>query len=185
MSSPTDMELMTSVRDGDVRQFAVLFGRHHVKLYNFYLRLTGRRDVSEDLVQDVLYRMLKYRHTYKPDGDFMAWMYQMARNVHFDRFRKWRHEQSPGEDLEEPMAEDPTPTERLEQQEQSGLLRKALARLHAEKKEILILSRYQELPYETIAELLGCSVGAVKVRVHRAMNELKKEYYQLAGGLPR
>ena len=179
------MELMTHVRDGDVRQLAHLFERHHVRLYNYYVRLTGRRDVSEDMVQDVFYRMLKYRQSYSPDGDFMAWMYQLARNVHRDRFKKWRYERSAADDLEEPVAPDPGPTEQLERKEHADLLQKALARLQAEKKEILILSRYQELPYETIAALLGCSVGAVKVRVHRAMNDLRKEYFQLAGGNTR
>jgi RNA polymerase sigma-70 factor (ECF subfamily) len=176
------MELMENVRDGDIRQLARLFERHHVRLYNFYLRLTGRRDVSEDLVQDVFYRMLKYRQTYTPEGDFTAWMYQLARNVHRDRHRKWRHEQSPTNETGEPASADPSPPEQLEHQEHKELLQKALSRLHADKKEILILSRYQELPYETIAGLLGCSVGAVKVRVHRAMKELRHEYFQLAGG---
>ena len=179
------MELMTHVRDGDVRQLAHLFDRHHVRLYNFYLRLTGRRDVSEDMVQDVFYRMLRYRQSYNPEGDFMAWMYRLARNVHRDRFRKWRHELSSPVEQEEPAAADPGPTEQLEQKEHADLLQKALSRLQAEKRELLILSRYQELPYESIAELLGCSVGAVKVRVHRAMNDLRKEYFQLAGGNSR
>lgn len=172
---------MGNVRDGDIRQLAQLFERHHVRLYNFYLRLTGKRQVSEDLVQEVFCRMLKYRHTYKGGGEFTAWMYHLARNVHKDHYRKWKHEPVTVENLPEPAAAEPHAHDLLEQKQDHELLQRALAELPVEKREILILSRYQDLRYDAIAEILGCSVEAVKVRVHRAMNELRTIFFQLSG----
>jgi len=172
---------MVKVREGDLRQLAILFERHHVRLYNFYRRLTGERQVSEDLVQEVFFRMLKYRHTFQNDGDFITWMYHLARNVHRDRHRKWKNDTLAVAAEEEPLADELHALDRMEQREHEELLQRALARLPADKKEILILSRYQELRYETIAGLLGCSVGAVKVRVHRALNDLRTIFFQLSG----
>jgi RNA polymerase sigma-70 factor (ECF subfamily) len=71
--------------------------------------------------------------------------------------------------------------ERLEQRERSELLQAALGRLPAEKRELLLLARFGEMKYEAIGELLGVSVGAIKVRVHRALKELREAYHAVAG----
>lgn len=173
------------VRRDDLSQLAHLFERHRVKLYNFYLRLTRNRSLSEDMVQEVFLRVLKYRHTFRGDGEFTMWMYHIARNVHRDHHAKWRHEQVAGEDQEEPAAGEPSALEALEQDQSAQLLQEALARLPAEKRELLILSRYQGLRYDAIAGILDCSTVAVKVRVHRAMNELREVFFQLSGDKAR
>ena len=179
VSSPTDTELMTRVRDGDVRQLAHLFARHHVRLYNFYLRLTGDRESSEDMTQEVFFRMLKYRHTFRGEGEFTAWMYHMARNVHLDSRR--RIDAVVDGEAEEIATPDPHGHDLMERKEGADLVRAALARLPAEKREVILLSRYEGMRYDAIAELLGCSVDAVKVRVHRALNELRTIYFRLSG----
>src|SRR6202035_1183847 len=88
--SDTDDALMCRVRDGDVQALAPLFDRHHAALLNFYLRTTGNRASSEDLVQDVFVRILKYRRTYRPGSRFLTWMYHIARHARVDYLRK-RH----------------------------------------------------------------------------------------------
>lgn len=179
MNRTTDDHLMTRVQEGDVGQLGVLFERYHVPLYSFFVRLTGDRMVSEDLVQEVFLRMLKYRHTYR-GGQFTAWMYQIARNARGDHYRKWRA----GEEL--PAADTlPSPqrsiSDSLETQQDHDLLQTALACLPDDKREVLLLSRYQRLKYDEIAELLGCTVTAVKLRVHRAMKDLRAQYFKLSG----
>jgi RNA polymerase sigma-70 factor (ECF subfamily) len=69
----------------------------------------------------------------------------------------------------------------MEQTQQIGLLRRALAKLPLEKREVLVLSRFQNLKYGEIAEILDCEIGAVKVRVYRATRELSQIFYQLSG----
>jgi RNA polymerase sigma-70 factor (ECF subfamily) len=78
---------MEDVRDGRVEKLAVLFERHQVVLYNFFLRLTGNRSASEDLVQDVFMRILKYRAGYQGRDRFAVWMFRIARNAHIDHLR--------------------------------------------------------------------------------------------------
>jgi RNA polymerase sigma-70 factor (ECF subfamily) len=171
---------MQQVRDGEVGQLGVLFERHHVALYNFFVRLTGSTATSEDLVQEVFLRMMRYRHTYRGQGQFNVWMYQIARNVRTDHFRKWRRETPMPEDGIELPDHAPGAGEVLEKDQAAVMVRAALAKLPEEKRELLLLARFKELPYDQIAQLLDCSVGTVKVRVHRAMNELRTHYLRAA-----
>ena len=179
MNQPTDDHLMAMVQNGDIGQLGVLFERYHVSLYSFFVRLTGDRVLSEDLVQEVFLRMLKYRHTYR-GGQFTCWMYRIARNARGDHFRKWRAESELPEADSLPSGQR-SASETLEKQQDHQLLMAALARLPHDKREVLLLSRYQHLKYEEIAELLGCTVTAVKLRVHRAMKDLRAHYFNLAG----
>jgi RNA polymerase sigma-70 factor (ECF subfamily) len=137
--------------------------------------MTQDRTVSEDLVQEVFLRILRYRQTYRPGTAFRTWMYQIARNTRIDQIRKVRPE-SPL--TAEPLA--PTrASDAAERQQEAQLLQRALMQLPEDKREILILSRFQELKYEEIARLLGCETGAVKVRVHRALQQLREVYMSL------
>jgi RNA polymerase sigma-70 factor (ECF subfamily) len=173
---------MEEVRDGKVERLAILFERHHVMLFNFFLRLTGNRSASEDLVQDVFFRILKYRETYLSQSRFTVWMYQIARNVHVDYLRKQKPELPLDEQFEEPAADAPDTVERLSTGEETAKLRKALDRLPLRKREILLLSRFQGMKYREIAELMGCDIGSIKSTIHRAIKELGKIYFELQGG---
>jgi RNA polymerase sigma factor (sigma-70 family) len=177
-NSLSDEELMSQVRSGVGEMLGVLFERYHVPLFNFYLKLTGERTVSEDLVQEVFFRILKYRHSYRTDTPFRAWMYQIARNARVDHLRKRRPETS----WEPEMSPAVAPVDTAEQSQEALLLHSALMRISEDKREVLILSRFQDLKYEEIAQLLGCEVGTVKTRVHRALQELRQVFQQLAGG---
>jgi RNA polymerase sigma factor (sigma-70 family) len=180
--SPTDNELMEQVRDGRVEKLAVLFERHQTMLYNFFLRLTGNRAASEDLVQDVFMRILKYRTGFLSESPFNIWMFQIGRNAHIDYLRK----QKPVLPLEEQFSETPSrerlPDERFEADEEAELVRRALDRLPVKKREVLVLFRYQGLKLREIADLLGCRVGTVKAQVHRALKDLSRIYLELQGG---
>jgi RNA polymerase sigma-70 factor (ECF subfamily) len=178
----TDNFLMEEVKEGKVEKLAVLFEKYHVQLFNFFLRLTRNRGASEDLVQDVFLRILKYRTTYKGQSKFTVWMYQIARNAHIDYLRKSKGELSLDDQWDEVVKTEPTPLDRLERGQDVKLLQEALARLPLKKREVLVLSRYQDMKYKDIAELFGCQIGTVKAHVHRAIKDLGKIYYELSGG---
>lgn len=181
--SLTDTILMEMVRDGKVEKLAILFERHHVKLYNFFLRLTWNQGISEDLVQEVFCRILKYRNTYRAESKFTTWLYQIARNTHIDHLRKLKDELPIEEQWVETMSSESTPEEEVEQDQDIQFIREALARLPIKKREILLLSRFQNLKYKEIAELMGCHIGTVKATVHRAIKDLSKIYMELSGGV--
>jgi len=180
--APTDNELMEQVRDGKVEKLALLFERHQTMLFNFFLRLTGNRAASEDLVQEVFTRILKYRAGYQGESRFVVWMYQIARNAHVDFLRKRKPEVPLDERAEATPGREPLPEDRFEADQEAALVRRALDRLPERKREILLLFRYQDLKLREIAELLGCQVGTVKVQVHRALKDLSRIYFELQGG---
>ena len=181
VEAPTDHELMIAVRAGEIRRLGELFERHHRRLYGFFVRLTNQPSVSEDLVQIVFYRILKYRHTYRDEGKFTAWFYHLARKVAADHFRKHAATPAPTDPavlIEHPDA-GPQPSEQAAAAEDVTFLRTALARLPLEQREVLVLSRLQHLDHKEIARLLDCSVGAIKVRAHRALKELREVYFKI------
>jgi RNA polymerase sigma-70 factor (ECF subfamily) len=179
----SDNQAMIEVKEGKVEKLAILFERYQVSLYNFFLRLTGNRGSSEDLVQEVFLRILKYRRTYQGTSTFTVWMYQIARNAHIDYLRKKKEEIPLEEQWAEVEDRELAPAEEMEQKQDIALVRKALAKLPVKKREILILSRFQNLKHREIAELFGCDTGTVKATVHRATKELGKIYFELSGGM--
>jgi RNA polymerase sigma factor (sigma-70 family) len=175
----TDHQIMTDVRDGHVEKLAILFERHHVALFNYFLRLTGNRAASEDLLQEVFTRILKYRATYQGEDKFVLWMFKIARNAHIDLLRRHKEVLPLDDQFVETADAEPTPESRLEREQDAALVAQALARLSPRKQEILVLSRFQNLKYREIAELLDCPVGTVKGLIHRAIEELGDIYAAL------
>lgn len=169
------------VRAGDVEQLSILFERHHARLFGFCLGILGNRESARDLVQEVFFRLLKYRDSFRPEAPFAPWLYRLARNACIDQLRRSGRERPAEPDYDRP---DPTPLipEELERREELARLQRALGRLPEDKRELLLLARSGTLSYEQIAELLGCSVGALKVRVHRALQMLRESYTRVEAG---
>jgi len=177
---------MLGVRDGRIADLAPLFERHNARLFNYYVRMTGDRQLSEDMVQDVFLRILKYRHTFRGESRFQTWMFTIARNVQMDNVKRWDRTQplvTDGDARDEDRAtvNEPASGDTADRRYDTELVKEALGRLSPEKREALILSRYEGMKYAEIAELAGCSVENVKVRVHRAMKDLKKIFLELSG----
>jgi RNA polymerase sigma-70 factor (ECF subfamily) len=169
---------MKRVQAGETAQVAVLFERHHVGLFRYLLGLTGNRALSEDLVQEVFVRVIKYAHSYDTGQAFVVWIYGIARHACFDSQNKRRREvfDHPMHDIE---SGEPMPDEIMTRKENTKLLQEALRRLPPERREVLLLSRFQNLRYEEIGRILECEVGAVKVRVYRALKELRERFCEL------
>ena len=172
---------MLKVKSGDLDKMALLFQRYHRPLYGFLYHMTGQRESGEDMVQTVFYRMLKGRHTFTGDGEFKTWMYHIARNVLSDHYKMHQRTRVHFDvaDLEARISGDTQLFELVEKRMAVRVLQKAVAALSPESREILVLSRFQELKGAEIAEILNISVGAVKVRIHRAISQLKTLYLEL------
>lgn len=175
-----DNALMTRVREGDLDKLGLLFERYKRPLYGFFYGLNRDQELSEDLVQNTFLRILKYRHLFRGDGDFKTWMFHIARNVSHDQYRKNKIKVKEGiENWEERLGHDEHRANEMLAADEHQMLEMAMERLPADKREVLLLSKYQEKKYKEIGELLGCSEGAVKVKVFRALQELKVLYQQL------
>jgi RNA polymerase sigma factor (sigma-70 family) len=179
----SDSELMRQVRGGRTAALATLFERHHARLYRYCLRMTGNRSAAEDLVQETFMKMLKYKATFKDDSELVPWMFGIGRNACLAHFRRTANGHVLTDDLDE--ATTPSePFETPEHDQESELVHRALQRLPLERREVLVLSRFEFKSYEEIAQALDCSVGAVKVRVHRAMKQLREIYLDMTQEVP-
>lgn len=169
---------MASVRDGDASRLSILFERHGEKLFRYCWRLNQDRQLSEDLVQEAFCRMLRFRSSYRDGHSFQAWMYSIARNLQMDHWRKQKFEAEweEGREVAAPA------TAGLEEQQEAALLHKALSMLPPSKREVLVLSRFQGLRHEQVAEVIGCQPVAARVRLHRALASLKEIYLDLLEG---
>lgn len=175
MDSTSDNALMLKVKEGDLDKLGLLFERYNRRLYRFFYRMTHRRDVSEDLVQGVFERILKYRDTYTNSGSFATWIFQIARNLQSDHYRNSQNAAELDELIDWDQLEgDSFESEQRQQQEQKlKLLQQALDQLDDTKKQTLVLSRFEGFKYKEIADIMDCSESAVKVRIFRAIQELE------------
>jgi RNA polymerase sigma-70 factor (ECF subfamily) len=180
VNTPTDGELMQSVQAGKTAELAHLFERHHLGVFRYVLSLTRNQPLAEDITQDAFFRVLTYAQTYGPGQPFLTWLYKIARNASIDAMRRSKGASTDGQpDLIRSTA--PMPDELFTHSENLTFLNRALNEMSRDKREVLILSRFQNLKYEEIARILECEVGTVKVRVYRALRELTDTFRKLTG----
>ncbi|MEP0365347.1 MAG: RNA polymerase sigma factor [Cyclobacteriaceae bacterium] len=174
---------MLKVKAGDVEKLGLLYKRYSRRLYGFFYRMSGDGALSEDLVQNVFVRMLKYRYSYSEKGSFESWIFHVSRNVFKDDLRKNQryHFQQDMTEWEGHLKEESNQEVFMQKTDELNMLHRALASLSVENRELLELTRFQKLKYEKVSEVLDISVSAVKVRVHRAMKALKENYEKLDG----
>ncbi len=172
---------MLKIKGGDLEKLNLLYHRYSRRMFGFFYRMTNDGSSSEDLVQNVFMRVLKYRHSYAASGQFESWLFQLARNVHHDHYRKnkrysWQENMT---DWEAYLQDSTNVETRTQKEEELGLLHQALESLAPDKKELIELTRFQRMKYADIAGMLGISESAVKVRVHRILKELREKYLEL------
>jgi len=171
---------MSKVKDGDLDKLGLLFERYKKPLFGFFYGMNKDAALCEDLVQNVFLRILKYRYLFRGDGDFKTWIFHIARNVNHDHFRKIKWKWKDDLDLwKDRLSNHENRDTEFRQEEEMQMLSMALERLPEDKREILLLSKYQDKKYREIGDILGCTEGAVKVKVFRALQELKEVYKKL------
>lgn len=175
----TDEELMDAVKGGDLTKASILFDRYNKHLYNFFVKIAYDRDLGHDLTQDVFLRMIRYRHTYRSTSKFKSWIFQIARNVYADHYRSNKIMKSDFDEVEMIGQKVDAIDVKMANDEREKLLYIAMYKLNEEQRELLLLSKFQKLKYDEIATIYDSTVGAIKVKVHRAINKLKEHYLKL------
>ena len=180
MDTLSDNAIMLKVKMGETFRLGLLYERYKKRLFGFFFQMNRDASLSEDLVQNVFIRILKYKHTYTEDSKFVTWVFQIARNTNYDNYRKDkknRHQDI--DEIEYCVTTSETIESEITKNENVSTLQLALKQLSAEKRELLMLSKFRELKYKEVGEIIGCTEGAARTKVHRALNELKTVFLTL------
>lgn len=134
--------------------------------------MSGDRMLSEDLTQEVFYKMIKYKSSFN-NGKFVPWMFTIARNTLNTHFRRDKENHNCLDNIEDKYLE-----AEAEKEEDYTRLQLALNKLNTSDKELLLLHRFQKIKYKELAEITGSTPGAIKVKVSRALKKLKEIYLE-------
>jgi RNA polymerase sigma-70 factor (ECF subfamily) len=182
-------DLMARIAEGDEDAFEILINRHQASILNLVYRFIGDRTQAKDLAQEVFIRVWQAAGSYQPKAKFTTWIYRITANLCFNelksaRRRRWFSFNRSDEDGEHTIEEalpDSTPSaeDLLLSKERSRQISDALQSLPPNQRMALVLKRYDDLSYQEIAQILGCSVSAVEsllVRAKRSLQEKLKDY---------
>ncbi|GAC1429319.1 MAG: sigma-70 family RNA polymerase sigma factor [Thermoanaerobaculia bacterium] len=184
MKHLSDQELMLIVQAGDYAPASEIYDRYSARIYNFAFRFLKNAEAAEDATQEVFVKMMKYAKQFQGDAKLSTWLFSITANWCRDYLRKADNKPKEAEDVLATIAapNELGPERNLEQKEDAQRVQRALEVLTPEQREAILLSRYQGLSYAEIAQIAGCSEGAVKTRVFRAMETLKKALTAEASG---
>ena len=184
MKSLNDQELMRIVQSGDFSPASEIYDRYSTRIYAFAFRFLRNSEAAEDATQEVFMKMLKYANQFNENAKLSTWLFSIAANWCRDYLRKAENRSKEGEEVlvTLPAPSELAPDANYERRQTEVMIQKALEKLTADQREAILLSRYQGLSYQEIAQISGCSEGAVKTRVFRAMEVLKRVLVDEAGG---
>lgn len=171
--------LMLRVRGGDEEAFRELVGATEDRVFGTLVKMLGGVEGAEDLAQRVYLRIWQARERYEPQAKFSTWMFSIMRRLVLNerRGRARRaavfYDPSPEEPVREPSGA-VTPASEASAAELAQAIDAALAELPEEQRTAMVLRRYEEMPYEDIAAVLGTTVPAVKSLLFRARQSLKE-----------
>jgi RNA polymerase sigma-70 factor, ECF subfamily len=179
-SERSDQALVAASLAGDSGAFDVLVERHRRGVYQVCYRFVNNHEDASDLSQETFVRAWKGLRTFKGHAAVSTWLYRIAVNVCLNRVSSKRVETEPFDiDRLVDTSTEP-PGSGLRREERARAVRRAIAALPEKQRATLILRVYQDLSHQEIADLLGSSVGAVKVNFFHALANLKK----ILGGEP-
>ncbi len=166
-----DQAVIDRILSGDRDAFGILIARYSDPLYRHAVGMTGSPDDAADILQNSFIKA--YQHLGEVRGRFDAWVFRIVANGCKDWLKNIRRTHLSYEEDDQPSGYE-TPDEELARGELRGDLDKALAALPASLREAFLMKHVEGRSYEDMAELLETTVGALKMRVHRAREALQK-----------
>jgi RNA polymerase sigma-70 factor (ECF subfamily) len=182
-----DQELLRRAATGDRDTFAALFRRHRHGVYRFALNMSGSETTAEEVTQEVFMTLIREPGSYDPNrGSVAAFLYGIARyQVLRVRKREWRFAELPegeGDPDSAVWASEDSTIPDLIRDEEALAVRKAILSLPPVHREAVVLCELEEMSYAEAADILGCAIGTVRSRLHRARQSLRQSLEGLREG---
>ncbi len=186
--TPEQLEaLVNKAKTGDLPAFQELYSGYSKKILNYVYRMTGSRDEAEDLTQDTFILAYKNLESLKENSKFQSWLYRIAQNNVYQKYRNRspRTESIEASDSESGVTEMPssekTPEGKVLSRELERVINKVISELPEKYRQVFVLSAIHQYSYETIAEIVGRSLAAVKSDIHRARVEVRDKVKKYLG----
>jgi len=172
-----ESELIEAAQQGDSVAFGQLVGMYQDRLFHAMCHICGSPDEAEDVVQETLVQAFFRLNTFQQRSSLYTWLYRIAINRAINRKRSERSaesvERNTDEGGNEPQDPSGSPGDELMRQERARQVHAALTRLRKEYRTVIVLREMEGFSYDTIAEIVGISVGTVRSRLHRARSLLR------------
>lgn len=176
-----DHALMARIATGDEKAFRELVERHQDAIVGTCTKMLGNTTDSEDIAQQVFIRVWKHAKKYKPDNKFTTYLYTITRNLVYNETRRRSRKKTVSTDqreeeshLQHPGDPNAQPDNSLLTGELQAAIDTAIQSLPENQRLAVVLRRYDNLPYEEIADILGTSVSSVKSILFRARTTLRE-----------
>jgi RNA polymerase sigma-70 factor, ECF subfamily len=184
VAATDDATLMLRYRDGDARAFEILYERHKGPLYRYLQRMCGRREVADDLFQEVWSKVIASRSRYEVRAQFNTFLFRIAHNCAVDYFRRsGRPHENAAQDVDEiaeeiGAAEHERPDAALSEAQVRSDFRRALAELPPEQRDVFVLYEESGLTLEEIGRITGVAMETAKSRLRYAVGKLRASLQQ-------
>lgn len=182
VETKTDEQLMLEYAAGNSKAFEELFRRYGKKVYNLFLRSLNKPELAQDLLQECFLRVIESSGRYQPKKAFSNWIFTIAMNLVRDKYRQQtRRKMEPISDsLEtEHLMHNEAPHKDLQKSQIEKAVATAMNTLPKDQREVIILSKYQNLSFLEIAQILNISPAAAKQKAYRGMQSLRKKLAHL------
>jgi RNA polymerase sigma-70 factor (ECF subfamily) len=184
MDIEEERRIIRQVRDGAVDAYAELVAAYQKAVYNLVFRLTGSVQDAEDLSQDAFLKALEGIHGFDESRRFFPWLYTIALNVVRNHRRRRPNRPSPGSIPPAHLSGGPNPERLLGQKQTAEALFDCIRQLPAQQQEAVVLRYYQEVSFETLADILQVSLSTAKMRVYRGLQRLSELMQPQGSDLP-
>lgn len=178
VTQPVTLPQDRTLNPADRKVFEELAARHYRQAYHIAYRMTGSHASAEDLTQEAMVRAFQSFHRYRRDLPFANWLYRIIVNLHIDELRRrpkaWIDSVEDMAGLHELPDLNSDPSDLVLSQEIDTTLQQALNSLPKEFRTAVVLCDIEGLSYEEIAEVMRCSIGTVRSRIHRGRNQLRR-----------
>ena len=169
----TEIELLERARRGDQDGLLLIYRRWHAVVFRFALNMSGNRTLAEDVAQDVFLSLIRDPVGFDPcKGRFSTYLYAIVRNRLIGELRRDKARESAAERAAATMSitsvDQGNPLEDISHRQRVQSLRDTILRLPPRYREVVVLCELEEMEYSEVAEALGCPVGTVRSRLHRA-----------------
>jgi RNA polymerase sigma-70 factor (ECF subfamily) len=161
---------------GDSRGFSGLYDRYKNRVFGFLIRMTGNREIAEDLLQDTFLAAMRNANQFDRSRSFLSWIFGIAHKRTIDYFRHVKVENEHQGDAEGALGKGfDTPDVNLSNAQSRTIINEAIKTLDPMQREVFLLRELGDVPFKEIAEIMRCPINTALGRMRLALKNIRKE----------